>query len=235
MQKPYTGNGFALLYLCMIEFKLKPILVLPFVKAYYTKHGFTQHELILLSSLLQNPSHRYDSKIKSDNFFTLVEWHPPIPESLLWDVGNNELSPTNAKIFANYLDRQIKLKLELAIKLEILFCEMNNTAFVIKHCLERVRNDLLMLDEDEMLLESIIKYIQRYCKRNNIQYAHVKKTSGNVLKTSVNSVKKTPEGYLKIEDWLKKARICRKTFFSCFRNEFPSLIENGVLYIKTVD
>lgn len=215
----------------MNEYRIKAIYVMPYVAAYYEKHGLENSDRLLLQALLQNPNARFDKAIP-EYFGTLIPWAPIVPKSWLFDYGV-ELSKTNARIFSNYLGAKVREKFELCFRMELEYCRAMQIKFSIKNCLQRVRDTVIDLDEDSLLLETIVKHIQRWCKKNNIYYSDVLKfTRNNVLNfPAQNAHNKLPEGYISIQDFCTQAQISERHFYNVLRSEIAIEEINGCLAI----
>lgn len=207
----------------MNDYRIKPIYVMPYVAAYYERNGLESSDRLLLQALLQNPNARFDKAIP-DFFGTLIPWAPIVPKSWLFDYGV-ELSKTNARLFSNYLSAKVKEKFEVCFIMELEYCRAMQIKFSIKNCLQRVRDNVIGLEEDTLLLETIIKHIQRWCKKNNIDYTDALNfTCKNVLqKAEYAEQKNLPKGYILVSEFCKRAGITSRHFREVLRDEVNTI------------
>jgi hypothetical protein len=215
----------------MSEYRISPIPVMPYVAAYYEKNGLDHSDRLMLQALLQCPKAKYDRSFP-DYFGTLIPWAPVVPKAWLFDYGV-ELSPINARVFSNYLSAKIREKFEVCFLMELDYCRHIGTRFSIKNCLQRVRDNVVQLDEDSLLLETIIKHIQRWCKKNNVFYTDLLKFDrNNVLYGGSHSSRFNNENYIPVEEFCNRAKVGKTTFFLTLKSELETTRNKGVLMVK---
>lgn len=204
---------------------------MPYVAAYYEKNGLDHADRLMLQALLQSPKAKFDRSFP-DYFGTLIQWAPIVPKAWLFDYGV-ELSPINARVFSNYLGAKIREKFELCFLMELDYCRHIGARFSIKKCLERVRDNVVQLNEDTLLLETIIKHIQRWCKKNNVLYSDLLKFDrNNVLYNGSRSSRNNNEHYIPVSEFCQLAKVGRTTFFLSLKPELDTRLIKGVLNVK---
>ncbi len=215
-----------------MEYKLKTIQVKPYVRAYFDRVGFDKEARKVLTVFLQSTNSRFDATA-NNLAANLVAWRPNISECFFAEFGN-ELTATNSRDFAAYLEARIIKEFEYAIVAQLSFCKTHNVKFKLIPLLREVINVRLQIDEEDLSLQTIKKRMQRFCEKNKIEYSHLKKLGRNVPKNSAKTAI-IPQGLMLLKNWLTLVGISERTFYRSYKNELPYKIIKGKLYIKTLD